>query len=417
MHPHLLSEVPNLVAHGGYGLLGASIILEALPIIGSLIPGHVIILSAGFFAKLGVLQLNTVLIVSILSAIVGDVMGFFAGRRWGEAFLLKFSKRLFLKEEYIEKTKKLIDAHTGKTIVFGKFSPITRPYMAFLVGASRVSTGTFWLYNIIGSVAWAGLSVFIGYIFGASYPVFAHFLGKFIFAAIIFSILIIWGYRIVNSRFQIFKKYELFMLALNILSLFALFKTIQDSLSRTSFLTNFDVHANIFASEHAAPWMIRASHWIGALGNTQAFFILGLVVGFAFLMQNKGRRAGIVLMSVTSAAVVVQWAKVFFMRERPVNALEMVTGASFPSGHACLAAAFFMACLYIFAPKINSWVWREVFIVICVLLIIIVGLSRLVLNVHWASDIIAGWSLGIFLATGAVLFIRYAAAVLLRDTK
>jgi membrane protein DedA with SNARE-associated domain len=415
--PHLLSQVPLLIEHGGYGLLAASVVVEALPFIGSLIPGHVIIITAGFFAKLGVLQLQTVLLISIISAIIGDVIGFLAGRRWGESFLKKFSKRLFLKEEYIERTKQLIDQHTGKTIILGKFSPITRPYIPFLVGASRVSTPTFWLYNIIGSVLWAGISVLLGYLFGASYPVFAHYFGKFIFIAIIVSILIIWGYKFINARFQVFKKYELFMLGLNVASLWIFFKTIQDTVARTSFFTNFDIYINLFVHEHAMQWMIAASSFIGSVGTTGAFFILGLVLGFALLMKERWRRAGIVLMSVTSSAVIVQWAKVFFMRERPVNALELVAGGSFPSGHACLAAAFFMACIYIFTPKIKSWVLRELFIVACVLCIVAVGLSRLVLNVHWASDIIAGWSLGIFLATGSVLFVRYAAVVLLRDTK
>jgi membrane-associated phospholipid phosphatase len=39
--------------------------------------------------------------------------------------------------------------------------------------------------------------------------------------------------------------------------------------------------------------------------------------------------------------------------------------------------------------------------------VILIGLSRLILNVHWASDIIAGWSLGIFCATASILLVRY----------
>src|SRR4051812_25096332 len=119
--PHLLQSLPQLVERGGYGLLAGSVVLEALPLIGSLIPGHVIIVMAGFFAKLGALNIWIVLITTILSAIIGDIIGFAMGRKWGEPFLQKFSKRLFIKEEYIERTRKLLDTHTGKAIIFGKF--------------------------------------------------------------------------------------------------------------------------------------------------------------------------------------------------------------------------------------------------------------------------------------------------------
>jgi membrane-associated phospholipid phosphatase len=57
---------------------------------------------------------------------------------------------------------------------------------------------------------------------------------------------------------------------------------------------------------------------------------------------------------------------------------------------------------------------REVFIVLCILIAIAIGLSRLVLNVHWFSDVVGGWSLGLFIATGVILFIRYISVLLLK---
>jgi membrane protein DedA with SNARE-associated domain len=414
---NILSGVPDLVANGGYGLLLAAVFFEALPLIGSLIPGHVILLSAGFFAKLGILDLASVLAISASAAILGDMVSFFLGKRWGNELLYKFGRRLYLKPEYIERTKSLIHQHTRKAIVFGKFSPITRPFMAFIIGSNHVHHKTFLLYNIIGGVLWTFASVIIGYLFGASYPFISQYIGQFIFTAIIVSILMIWGYRVVNRQFHVFKRYELFMLGLNLLSLWVLLKTIQDSLSRTSFLANFDIYVSVFMHEHVTPAIIKIAAFLGYWGDTEAFFALGLVIGFAFLLKNKWRRAGVLLLSVSSTAMAVQWAKAFFMRARPENAIELAQGASFPSGHASLSAAFFIACLYVFVPRINSWILRELFIVVCVVTIIVVGLSRVILNVHWASDVIAGWSLGIFLATASVLFIRYAAAVLLRDTK
>ena len=60
---------------------------------------------------------------------------------------------------------------------------------------------------------------------------------------------------------------------------------------------------------------------------------------------------------------------------------------------------------------------REGFIALCVLAIIAVGVSRVMLNVHWASDVIAGWSLGVFCATGSILFVRYIGVLVLGKRK
>ena len=56
--------------------------------------------------------------------------------------------------------------------------------------------------------------------------------------------------------------------------------------------------------------------------------------------------------------------------------------------------AFFVIAAYLLAPRIRSWVKRELMIVACVAAIILVGVSMLVLNVHWASDVLAGWCAG-----------------------
>ncbi len=103
------------------------------------------------------------------------------------------------------------------------------------------------------------------------------------------------------------------------------------------------------------------------------------------------------------------------MRARPENALLQIVGdPSFPSGHAGLAAAFFVIVGYLMVRKIHSWVLREAVIVLCVIAPIAVGLSRIVLNVHWVSDVIAGWSLGVFMATASILLVRYVSVLVVR---
>ena len=113
------------------------------------------------------------------------------------------------------------------------------------------------------------------------------------------------------------------------------------------------------------------------------------------------------ILSIASSFFLFTFLKDFFGRIRPENALQLLTDPSFPSGHATMAAAFFFVCAYLFSRKIKHWVWRELFIVLCALLTIAIGVSRIVLNVHWVSDVIAGWALGIFCATASIILVRY----------
>lgn len=415
--PHVFTNFSGVLEQGGYLLLGAAVLFEALPLLGSLIPGHIVIILAGFFAKLGLFNVWSVILIGIICATTGDILSFLLGRKFGYAFLQKYGKYLFLKQEHIDKAKKLIDAHTGKTVVLGKFSPITRSYVPFLVGASGVHLRTFWIYNLLGSILWVGLSVGIGYIFGASYHVAAAYFGKFIVAAIFASIIIVWTYRFVNARFHVFRKYELFVLGLNLASLWILFKMMQDGLSANSFVANFDIFTNIFVYEHALPFLTSLALTLSQLAGIEIMLALGLLIGLAYATRRKWRRAGIMILSVSLPMVIAPVLKDLFLRVRPENAFAIFEDPSFPSAHATLAAAFFMALIYVVAPSIKSWIWREAFIVFSVFSVIAIGVCRVILNVHWASDVIAGWALGIFLATSSVLVVRYVAGLILRDNK
>lgn len=404
---NIINSLPDLLSGGGYWILGFIALMEGLPIIGSFFPGHIAIITAGFLVKIGVLNLAWVLLVTISMTTLGDILGFLLGRRYGYVFLTRFGKYIFLKEEHIEKAKGLINRHTAKAIILGKFSPVTRPLIPFIVGANGTHINKFWTYNIIGSTLWVVISILIGYVFGASYHAVVGSIGKFLGIAIVATILIILGYKLVNRRFHVFKKYELFVLGLNLISLWSLAKTIQDSFSSNSFIANFDISINVFVAENVTPFIIRISSVITAVGDTRVMLGAGVIIGLVFLFKKKYRRAGIMILSVASASIIIVFMKEIFMRARPENALQLLSDPSFPSGHAGLAAAFFVSLAYVFVPRIQSWVKREMLIVICVGAGILIGLSRIALGVHWFSDVLAGWSLGIFLATGVILLVRF----------
>jgi len=417
---HLFSRIADylevIIVSGGYSILFLTTFLEGIPLIGMAIPGHVAIIFGGFLAKIGTLNLTYVLIVAAVGAILGDCIGFFLGRRYGLSFIDKLRPYFFIKNEHITKAQQLLTSHTGKAMIIGRFSPLTRALMPFLVGSSKTATKKFWFYNIIGGVSWVCASVFLGYIFGASYHSAVGYFGKFVVGAIIATVLIAWGYRFVNMRFHIFAKYEVFTLILNILSLWVLARMIQDAISPNSFMKNFDVWVSIFVHEHLSPLLIKIAYIVSHVANTQALLAIGLCIGAYLAFYKRWRRAGITFMAIASTAVCMSIMKDYFIRARPDYAYELLSSFSFPSGHASLAAAFFFILAYLTIPRMKSVIKREMVIVLCVCATILIGLSRIVLNVHWASDVIAGWALGTFLATSSVLVVRYVAGLITRKS-
>ena len=403
----LSDNIGHLITVGGYPFLFFAVILEGLPLIGTIVPGHVAIIAGGFLAHTGIMNIWMVIVISMAAAILGDAIGFYVGRHYGMNFIDKFKKYFFIKDAHLAKAQNLLTKHTGKAMILGRLSPITRALMPFLVGTGKTSVSKFWIFNFVGAIIWVSSSIILGYVFSFGYHAAAGYFGRAVVIAIVIAGLMAWGYRFINVRFHIFRKYELVALIINSVSLIILAFMVRDAWSSTSFMANFDIWVNGFMNDQVGPVMITVAEWVSLLGSVFVPVSVGLIVGGIFIWHGRWRSAAIMLLPIASAFMLFSFMKEFFLRARPENALQLLSDPSFPSGHATMAAAFFFVCAYLFSRKIKYWVWRESFIVVCALATIAIGLSRIVLNVHWVSDVIAGWALGIFCATASIILVRY----------
>src|SRR5262249_44825869 len=119
------------------------------------------------------------------------------------------------------------------------------------------------------------------------------------------------------------------------------------------------------------------------------------------------------VVSLCLASLAATTAKSLFGRERPPVSVHAttVTLAAFPSGHATDAAGFFLAASLTLALTVAHRRSKQIWLVVVgVGLAGLVGLSRLVLGVHWLSDVVAGWALGSAIAITVVVILWYAAA-------
>ncbi|MCW2950618.1 MAG: phosphatase family protein [Thermoleophilia bacterium] len=121
----------------------------------------------------------------------------------------------------------------------------------------------------------------------------------------------------------------------------------------------------------------------------------GVCAVVAALQHRPSRQTFALLLTPPLTAVVNVLLKHAFTRERPqLNAATYVEGFSMPSGHAAVSASFAVAVMLVFAVGRA----RVPVAGLALLFMLVVGTSRVVLGVHWATDVLAGWCEGAALA-------------------
>lgn len=168
---------------------------------------------------------------------------------------------------------------------------------------------------------------------------------------------------------------------------------------------------NNLVASHAA--LVSALKILTMLGSTA---VLCVVVGLAVILLAIRRlwRLALYLLAAGAGALVLDpLLKSLVGRLRPALAHPIAhgTGSSFPSGHALGSMVCYSALLLVFLPAVRGR-WRTVFVVVVATIILIVGISRILLGVHYVSDVIAGWAIGvIWLGITALAFELTRAAV------
>ena len=154
----------------------------------------------------------------------------------------------------------------------------------------------------------------------------------------------------------------------------------------------FDTRGLIWLFHHQTPLLTGVALALSWLGN---IFVLGpVVLVLTWLFWRKSRRAaGFFALGVVGALVLNLAAKAFFARARPdlFAALSPTTYSSFPSGHAMGSTAFALALYLLVRHLYPRWRWQVA--TVGFLFALGVGLSRPYLQVHYPSDIVAGWAL------------------------
>jgi len=151
--------------------------------------------------------------------------------------------------------------------------------------------------------------------------------------------------------------------------------------------------------------MIFLTNFSGGVG----IFVFSVLL-LLFLFYKKWYKDMLLyIYSVLGANLAFVVIKMIVQRLRPDCNLIFVSGYSFPSGHATMATAMAVAVYFIFSKKVNKPGMRVFLLTICSIWIMMIAFSRVYLDVHWLSDVLAGIGLGLFWVTLVVVIKRFMA--------
>lgn len=153
-----------------------------------------------------------------------------------------------------------------------------------------------------------------------------------------------------------------------------------------------------------SPWAVEASRFLETIGRFRVSFWVAAAVVLVLLVLRRWRLAVGLALLAALAPLVTDWIKVVVGRARPVwvDPLGAEPTYSFPSGHATGGLAVYAGCGIALALVLRDRRWAWVLALASTALGLAIGVSRVVLGVHWPSDVVGGWCVAVAVAAALV---------------
>ncbi len=345
--------VLSLVGHYGYLVVFFAVMLEST---GVPLPGEAILLASGLLAQQGHLDVRDTTVFGILGAVVGDQIGYWAGRKGG--YLVGGS--LGLVERWLGwatlllavlvaggvvfyLTYRWVAGNRARLVGYGEAALSYRPVVRL---RARYDTQLRWLLRRLTPGQYLGLHLTLGLALAAGC--------LWLFGGLAEDV--VTGDPLVRID-----------------------RSVADSL-----------HAS------ATPPLTAFFLVVTAFGSIETVALLGVLVAAFFAWGRRWLNLGTWLAAVGGSALLNLLLKALFARPRPFfeRPLIVESSYSFPSGHAMESLVVYGLLAYFAVLALRTWKWRVGVVFAVALLVVLIGLSRMYLGVHYLSDVAAGYAAG-----------------------
>ena len=155
----VIDLVISFISTTGYVGIFLLMILESALIP---IPSEIIMPFSGFLVTSGKFHPFAVIIAGSLGNLVGSVLTYYVGIKFGRAFIIKYGKYIFFKENHLEFTDKLFKKYGDRISFVGRLLPLIRTYVSLPAGIGKTNLAKFVFYTFAGSVIWNTMLTYAG---------------------------------------------------------------------------------------------------------------------------------------------------------------------------------------------------------------------------------------------------------------
>lgn len=197
---HDLLDPTKLVKDFGYLGIFTCLFLESGIPFGFFLPGDSLLFTAGLLASQHYLNLEFLIFISVVAAILGNNAGYYTGSRFGRR-LFRNEKSLWFSPLRLEEASRFFEKEGPVSLVLARFIPAGRTFVPIAAGAAKMRYPTFLVFNAVGGLLWGVALPILGYTLGKTIPNIDKYLLPAIAVIIILSILpAVW------HRYRQFKK-------------------------------------------------------------------------------------------------------------------------------------------------------------------------------------------------------------------
>ncbi len=163
-------------------------------------PSEIIMIPAGYLAYKGEMNVYLVVLTGIAGSVGGALFNYYLAIHFGRAFILRYGKYFFIKEETLDKLEAFFLKHGELSTFNGRLIPGIRQLISLPAGLARMNIFTFSFYSALGAGIWVIVLVALGYLLGSNEELISEYLQTATVITLLSVVLITIFYIVRNKR-------------------------------------------------------------------------------------------------------------------------------------------------------------------------------------------------------------------------
>ncbi len=364
---------------------------EGIPRYGTLMPGQAILFAMGAVSFTREAVFIPVVAAAAAGAFAGDAVAYWGGRTGRGARFLRVD------DAYPRAVGHGLATRPFGTLFMGRITTTTRAFMPHLAGKNRVTPKVAMGAAAVASVLYAAGSTIVGARLAAMYAALSGSLGIPAAATITLALLAVVTFATLKRFDPGIRTPDLAWILVPFLA-FAGFLMVADLQDTHPGGAPVDAAAAAFIEAHAGATLAAVMPLVSDLGSAIVVAPLVALAGLILARRGEVRSAVLVVGIVIASQAIIQSLKAAIGRARPEQATVLVSDLSFPSGHTTTAAVLATLVFWLAYRHAGGRRRAGAALAIAILWVVAMAASRLVLGVHYFTDVVGGACLGIAIA-------------------